>query len=210
VLLVCAIFLAEVSVVTLGTLRIIFISRGHKFLAPSLGFFEVSIWLFAITQTMRGLNDNRPQDWTLADWSSFLAFSLGFTLGNFLGILIEKKLALGSLKLHIITQQDAGELAQNLRNASFGATTMQGQGAHGPVEIIMTVIRRRQLAEILSIIESHDPRAFYAVNEVQFTSAGIFPMMQRQGPPAVDYTWHMVSQARPGEMLEESRQRIGA
>lgn len=205
---VCVIFLAEVSVVTLGTLRIIFISRGHKFLAPALGFFEVSIWLFAITQTMRGLNDKSPMEWNLGDWSGFLAFSLGFTLGNFLGILIEKMLALGSLKLHIITQRDAGRLVAKLRRAGFGATIIPGQGATGPVDVILTVIRRKQLAQLLTIVEGFDPRAFYAVNEVQFTSAGIFPLTQKPRSPAVDYSWHMVSQVGPGEMMEESGQRV--
>ena len=70
------IFLAEVCVVTLGTLRIIFVARGQKLLAPLLGFFEVFIWLLAISQIMQNLSD----------WSCFVAFALGFTLGNFLGI----------------------------------------------------------------------------------------------------------------------------
>lgn len=199
-ILICVIFLAEVSVVTLGTLRIIFVSRGHKFLAPALGFFEVSIWLLAMSQTMCNLK-GEPTTWNLANWSCFLAFALGFTLGNFLGILIEKTLALGSLKLHIITQQSATSLVQSLRLASFGATIIKGHGASGPVDIIMTVIRRKQLPQVLNIIEEFDPCAFYAVNEVQSTSAGIFPLMNGKRPPAVQYTWHMVS---PQEMMEGS------
>ena len=39
-------------VVTLGTLRIIFVSRGRRLLAPVLGFLEVVMWLFAVGQTM--------------------------------------------------------------------------------------------------------------------------------------------------------------
>ncbi len=205
-ILVCVIFLAEVSVVTVGTLRIIFVSRGHKFLAPVLGFFEVSIWLFAITQTMRSLNSKSCEQWDLADWSGFMAFALGFTLGNFLGILIEKKLALGSLKLDVITQRDAGMLLRDLRAAGFGATIIEGRGASGPVDVIMTVIRRKQLAQVLAIIEGFDPSAFYAVNEVQSTSAGIFPLMRSKRAPEVQYTWHMVS---PREMMEGSGKGMG-
>src|SRR4051812_46175226 len=40
------IFHAELCVVTLGTLRIIFVAKGRKALAPLLGFFEISLWLF--------------------------------------------------------------------------------------------------------------------------------------------------------------------
>src|SRR5215470_4683306 len=81
------IFLAEVAVVTLCTMRTIYISRGRKFLAPLLGLFEVSIWLFAIGQVMRNLSDLR----------CYLAFAGGFTAGNYLGVLIDDKLAMGKL-----------------------------------------------------------------------------------------------------------------
>ena len=86
------IFLAEMTVVTCGTLRIIFVSRGHKLLAPCLGFFEIVIWLFAISQVMKHLSNG---------WC-FLAFACGFTVGNFLGILIEKKLAMGLAQVCIV------------------------------------------------------------------------------------------------------------
>src|SRR5258708_34845731 len=92
VLLPGMIFLAEMCVVTLGTLRIIFVSRGQKFLAPCLGFFEVIIWLFAISQVMQHLQNA---------WC-FLAFAAGFTIGNFLGILIEKALAMGLAQVSIV------------------------------------------------------------------------------------------------------------
>src|SRR5690349_12095077 len=94
--LIAFIFIAEALVVTLSTLRTIFLGKGMKLLAPLLGFFEVSIWLFAISEVMRNLGDLRCA----------LAFAGGFTLGNFLGILIEQKLALGSVVVRTITNKD--------------------------------------------------------------------------------------------------------
>src|SRR5438445_8375460 len=70
------VFFAETCVVTLSTVRTIFVARGWKSLAPLLGFFEVSIWLFAITQVMQNLTN----------LSCSIAFAGGFSLGNFLGI----------------------------------------------------------------------------------------------------------------------------
>ncbi len=104
--LVLTIFLAEMCVVTLGTLRIIFVARGNRVLAPLLGFFEVLIWLFAISQVMKNLDSG----------ACFLAFALGFTLGNFLGIVIEKKLALGMASVRIITSRPAATLMDQLRS----------------------------------------------------------------------------------------------
>lgn len=51
------VFFARVIDVTLGTLRIIFISRGKKYLAPLLGFVEVFIWIAVVAQAGPRNND---------------------------------------------------------------------------------------------------------------------------------------------------------
>src|SRR5262249_32274032 len=99
------VFFAELCVVTLSTMRIIFVARGMKILAPVLGFFEVSIWLFAIGQIMQNLTD----------LSCYLAFAGGFTAGNYLGVLLEKKLAIGSVVIRIITPKDVRDLLEGLQ-----------------------------------------------------------------------------------------------
>src|SRR6266705_2889789 len=124
------IFIAEVCVVTVSTMRIIAIARGQTLIAPVLGFFEITIWLFAIGQTMQNLNNV----------ACFFAFALGFTLGNFLGMQIEKMLALGTMVVRVITHRDATELIDCLRSASYGVTCVNGHGAMGPVQIVMTVV----------------------------------------------------------------------
>jgi uncharacterized protein YebE (UPF0316 family) len=159
------VFVAELCVVTLSTVRIIFISRGRKVLASILGFFEVSIWLFAIGQIMQNLTNV----------GCYLAFAGGFTVGNFLGVLVEKKLAMGHVVVNIITKRNAGELAENLRQADYGVTTMDGCGSTGPVEIVFTIIKRRELDHVIGLIRDFDPHAFYSVNEVQDAAAGVFP-----------------------------------
>ena len=49
------IVIARMLDVTLGTLRIIFVSRGNRLIAPILGFFEVLIWIVVIGQIMQNL-----------------------------------------------------------------------------------------------------------------------------------------------------------
>ena len=159
------IFLAEMCVVTCGTLRIIFISRGRRFLAPILGFFEITIWLFAITQVMQHLSNV---------WC-FLAFASGFSAGNFLGLYIEKLLAMGLAQVSIVMPSEASELVEALRALDFGVTCVPGHGAEGPVQIVFTVVRSRQLPVVLKLVEARHPDAFYAVDEVTKVSEGIFP-----------------------------------
>lgn len=172
------IFFAEMAVVTVGTLRIIFVARGAKFLAPCLGFFEILMWLFAIGQVMSNLSEP----------ACFIAFALGFTLGNYLGILVEKKLALGSLLVRLITNRDASGLVHQLRAANFGVTCVQGEGSRGPVQVVFTVLKRKQLDEVVEMIERHHPNAFYTVDQVQAAEGG-FPMPSRLGLVPSSSAW---------------------
>jgi uncharacterized protein YebE (UPF0316 family) len=160
-----SIFLAEVCVVTLSTLRIIFIARGRKVLAPLIGFFEVGLWLFAIGQVMKHLSDP----------GCYLGFAAGFTLGNFLGIYLEGRLALGTLVVRVITPRDAAPLVAGMRAAGYGVTSQEGRGAAGPVRVVLTVVPRKELGQVTALIEAFDPDAFYAVEDVQAAAGGVFP-----------------------------------
>lgn len=164
------IFIAEVFVVTLSTMRTIFISRGMKYLAPLVGVFEVSIWLFAIGEVVKHLNDV----------SCSGAFAGGFTLGNFLGILLEEKLAMGSVGVHMITRQDAGQLIDGLRAAGYGVTRLNAQGATGPVQVIYTVIKRKELERVVSLARSYHPNLFYSVEDLHSAVAGVAPLPRRR------------------------------
>ncbi len=168
------IFAAEVCVVTISTMRTIFVSRGMKFLAPLLGVFEVSIWLFAIGEVMKNLSD----------WTCSAAFAGGFTLGNFLGILLEEKLAMGSVGVRMITHRDAGSLIDALRSADYGVTRIDAQGATGPVQIVYTVIKRKELDKVLTLARRFDPQVFYSVDELHAAAAGVAPLRRR--------TWALV------------------
>jgi uncharacterized protein YebE (UPF0316 family) len=163
------VFFAELCVVTLSTLRIIFIARGNKALPPILGFFEISIWLFAIGKVMQNLSDP----------GCFLGFAGGFTLGNFLGVMIERWLALGNVVVRTITHRDATALIDSLKAAQFGVTSLDAEGGKGPVKMVFTVVRRKELETVLAIIRNFDPNAFYSVDEIQEAGSGIFPENRR-------------------------------
>jgi uncharacterized protein YebE (UPF0316 family) len=174
-LLALVVFAAEMCVVTLATLRIIFIGRGLKVLAASVGFFEINIWLFAIGQVMTNLND----------LGCFFGFAAGFTLGNYLGVFIENKLALGTQVVRTITTRDSADLINMLRLAGYGVTRLHAEGTTGPVQVVFTVIQRKQLRQVVGIITQFDPRAFYSVEDVQLAMAGVFPAARTRGLPGL-------------------------
>ena len=61
--------------------------------------------------------------------------------------------------VRIITNRPAAALISQLRAADFGVTSVDGHGANGPVQILMTVAKRRQLDEVIEMIEVHHPSA---------------------------------------------------
>ncbi len=155
-LLPLAIFVAEMSVVTISTMRIIFIGRGHKALAAGLGFFEVTIWLFAIGQVMSNLDNPL----------CFAGFAGGFVTGNWLGMSLEQRLAIGSVLVRVITSLESRKLVDLLREADCGVTRIGAHGLQGPVEIVFTVIPRRRLTDVLTLVKQFDADAFYSVDEL--------------------------------------------
>jgi len=166
ILLPGLIFLARVMDVTIGTIRIIMVSKGHKFWAPVLGFFEVIIWLVAITKIIENLDN----------WLCYIAYGLGFAAGNYVGLIIEEKMALGIVKLQIITRKEAPKLIENLREAGYGITHHNAQGSNEKVSIIHSIIKRSEIRKVENIIKTTNPKAFYSIEDIKFVNEGVFPM----------------------------------
>jgi len=160
------IFIARVSDVTLGTVRVIFVSKGMKYLAPVVGFFEVLIWLLAIGQIMNNLSNP----------ACYIAYAGGFATGNYVGIIVAEKLSLGIVLLRVITQKDGGELIQSLSSEKYGVTSVEGLGAQGKVNIVFTVIPRKEILRAIEIVKNFNPAAFYTIEDISFVEEGIFPI----------------------------------
>jgi len=160
------IFFARICDVSLSTIRIIFIGRGYKFIAPLLGFVQVLIWLFAIRQIMQNLN--------IVFY--YVAYAGGFAAGTFVGMYMEEKLAIGILSIRIITRKDASGLIDFLRSANYGVTSVEGEGATGKVHIIYTIVNRRDVQNVIKIVNKFNPKAFYLIEDIRHAKEGIFPM----------------------------------
>jgi len=154
VLSALGIMLMRICDVSIGTFRIILVNQGKKYLAAVAGFIEVMIWIFA----MRFIVSNMDQTINL------IGYSLGFALGNILGITLEEKIALGFVQLNVISKFATDKIADTLRLSNFGATIIPGEGGTGGVSIILIIIRRRDFKKVMSIVESIDNEAFVTVH----------------------------------------------
>jgi len=159
------IFSARICDVSLGTLRVIFIAKGFKYIAPVIGFFEVIIWLLAIGQVMQNVGNV----------ASYIAYGGGFAAGTFIGMAVEERLSLGNVVVRIITNRDESELVKSMRGRNFGVTTMDAEGSGGPVKVILTISRREDLSEVIGLIHEYQPNAFFTVEEIKSVKEGVFP-----------------------------------
>lgn len=166
IILPLLIMMARIIDVSMGTLRIILVSKGVKLIAAILGFFEVLIWLLAISQIMQNLSN----------WICYIAYGLGFAVGTYVGIMLENKLSMGVQLIRIISRTDANDLVDYLRDANYGITVIDAQGATGPVNIIYTIIRRKNLKNVIEMIEKFNPNAFYTIEDLRFVREGIYPV----------------------------------
>jgi uncharacterized protein YebE (UPF0316 family) len=155
---------ARVADVSLGSLRIIFLARGQR-LASLLGFFEVLIWLLAIRQIMQNL-DNPV---------TYLAYAAGFAGGNLIGIALEEKLAVGTQIVRVITNKDVNQMIEQLHARGYGVTCVDARGVTGRVQMVYSIIRRKDLPEVQAIIAERCPKAFLSIEEIRSASEGVFP-----------------------------------
>lgn len=162
------IFAARICDVSIGTLRIILVARGQKAVAPLLGFVEVLIWIIAIGQIMENLDN----------WTCYLFYAAGFATGNYVGMVIEEKIAMGIVGLRLITGKPADELISNLTENGYGLTHMNARGSVGPVHVLFITVSRKKLKELIDIINDFNPGAFYTVEDIRFVNQGVFKQSQ--------------------------------
>ncbi|MFL7871256.1 MAG: DUF2179 domain-containing protein [Anaerolineales bacterium] len=159
------IFAARVCDVTLGTMRIIFTSRGMRNLAPVLGFIETFIWIVAVSSIVKHAQNV----------AAFIGYASGFATGTYVGMLIENRLAMGTLTVRAIIRRDPKELIETLHKAGFGVTAVDGHGSTGDVKIIYSTVNRADLPAIVGIFHRTLPGAFLSIEEVRSTEQGVFP-----------------------------------
>ena len=159
VIIPIAICLARIIDVSIGTIRIIYVAKGMKFIAPIMGFFEVLIWLLAITQIMKNLTH----------WIYYVAYAFGFAIGTFIGIIIEEKISMGHSMVRIITRKDPNNLIEYLKTEKCKVTIIEAKNAFGSqAHVLFTIVKRKKLRGVIEAIKNFNPKAFYSIEDVKY------------------------------------------
>lgn len=161
---VLLIFLLRVIDVSLGTVRIILTIQGRRFISSLLGFVEVSVFITAVASVVSGPLDPLR----------VLAYGGGFAAGTWLGVTVDRKLALGDVIVRIISRSFR-PLVKDLTAAGFGVTIIEGRGGRGSeVGVVFSVCRRRQLQHVLRSVRRIDADAIVTVQEIRQQYLGYF------------------------------------
>ncbi len=158
------IFAMRVVDVSMGAVRLILMVRGWRKVAAAVSFFEVFIWIVAVGNAMQHLTS--PYH--------LVGYAGGFATGTYVGVSVERALALGQVVVRaILPNGDGGRVAGALRDAGYAVTEIDGRGREGPVDILNVVVTRRNAADVAEVVETTAPRSFLTVEEVRTARRGM-------------------------------------
>ncbi len=157
-LLALGIFLARIADVSMGTVRILVGFRGYRLLAAAIGFCEAAIWVVAASKVIQHLDA----------WYLVVAYAGGFAAGNYLGLTLERRLAVGRELARIISYRPDAALSQELTRRGWPVVELHGtRRNHEPVEVMYVVAARRRMPELLALVRQFDPEALYTITDVK-------------------------------------------
>jgi len=166
-----AIFFAKIAHVSLGTIRIIYLTRGQSKIAAAIGFFESIIYIGALSMVLTNLEA----------WQNIFVYGLGFGTGNLVGSWIEEKIAVGYVSAQIIPKVDGGSLDEHLREQGFGVTSMPSYGREGAYRTSLQVLlKRKEVPHLLKIMNKYDPEAFISIFDTRKIMGGYFSRMKHK------------------------------
>lgn len=169
------IFFIRVIDVSMAVVRMILAVRGRRGLAAVIGFFELLLWLMAAGNALKHLDS----------WMHVVGYAGGFAVGNYTGVWIEQRLALGLNSVRAVLRFDGSDIAQKLREAGFAVTVMAGTGMGGSLEILHLIVPRSKVEGLLRRLHELAPDAFISVEEVRSTYGGYIRPGGRKTPSIV-------------------------
>jgi len=166
------IFLARITDVSMGTVRTIVVVRGLSRIAAAIGFFEVIVWVLAVSGTLKYLSNP----------FALIAYGGGFAAGTMIGIWLERVLALGLQAVRVINTNPDVSLAERLHEAGYPVTEVEGRGLKGDVEFCYIVVPRDQVKPLSEFIFDIEPKAFLSVEDVRETLGGVIRQSRSSMP----------------------------
>ena len=162
----CLIFFSKIIEVSIGTLRIILISKGYRKQGSILSFIEIILWVFIASRVITDINSAPLKG---------IVYSLGFSVGVYVGSRLENYLAFGRVLIQVITTEDIGAIITDvLRSKGYGVTTLNAHGKDNDKLIIMVYTNRKGKEIVINEITEVDVNAMVVINDVTTLKGGFF------------------------------------
>lgn len=161
-LIAALIFFLRILNTGIGTIRLVIVTRQQRLLAAILAFFEALAFAITISSVATDLNNIM----------NLLAYCGGFSVGNYVGMVIEKRFITSFMTVNVVCSERGHEVAMALRDHGFGVTETIGEGKDGAVTLLRSVVVNREVPKILHVIRHTHADAFVAVEEARAVHRG--------------------------------------
>lgn len=159
ILLYLIILVSKIVEVSIGTMRIVLITRGERVIGALLGFIEVIIWIIVVSSVLTNVAE---------DPIKVVVYAAGFALGNFVGSLLEQRLGIGNVRVEAIVREENGEkLANCIREKGYAVTVMTGKGMNSNRNILLMNIRRSDYQVVVKIIRDFQEDVVITINDIK-------------------------------------------
>lgn len=168
------ILFARIFETTLETIRTVYVSKGHKYLASGIGVVKVGIWLLSTGLVLTNLTNI---------WG-IIAYIAGYGIGTLLGMEIEERITIGNVIVRIICRQDPETLIGNLRELGYGITRIDGSGGYASaVAILLMIVPRSELGRLRNMLNQEYPDLLFTVEDIRSMkeNARIFYRPEKKG-----------------------------
>ena len=153
------IMLAKIIEVSMATVRTVLITKGERTIGSVIGFFEVILWIYIASNVLNNIGAN--------PWKAIF-YSLGFAIGNYVGSMIEEKLAIGLAEIQIIVHEESGKMLTDfIREAGFAVTVVKGEGKNFTREILYVFAPRKKVKDVVDLVKMKEENSVITVSETK-------------------------------------------
>ncbi len=76
------------------------------------------------------------------------------------------------MEISIISPTQGQKIVQTLRQADYGVTELTGSGQSGVVNLITTIVPRKDVKDVFQLVNQTDPKSFIAVDDMKDVKRG--------------------------------------
>ncbi|MDD5143512.1 DUF5698 domain-containing protein [Methanoregula sp.] len=155
------ILLARIIETAMETIRLVYVTKGHKYLASGIGTLKIGIWVLSTGLVLTNL-DNIP---------GIIAYMLGYGIGTLIGMTIESWIGLGTVIVRIFCTKDPEPLIRRLGELGYGTTRINGSGQFVPaVAILISMVPRKEARHLLEVLKTDYPDVHFTIEDVSTMS----------------------------------------